>query len=52
MKKYTTPTVEVKTFAAVNKIADVSTWLDSTDGAFVKAAGITTDAITSYTVAS
>lgn len=53
MKKYTTPTVEVKTFAAVNKIADVSDWL-STDavGKTVAAAGIDASAITSYALNS
>ena len=52
MKKYTTPAVEVKTFATVNKIADVSAWLASEEGKLVGAAGITADAITSYTIAS
>ncbi len=52
MKKYTKPTVEVKTFAAVNKIANVSDWLSSDDGKYVAAAGVSTNAIASYTIAS
>lgn len=53
MKKYTKPTVEVKTFAAVSKIADVSEWLSNYDtGKVVGAAGVEASAITSYTIAS
>ena len=53
MKKYTKPTVEVKTFAAVNKIADVSTWLNSEEGKLVGAAGVVdAGAITSYVINS
>ena len=53
MKKYTKPTVEVKTFASVNKIADVSTWLESdAAGKIVGAAGVSTASITSYVINS
>ena len=53
MKKYTTPTVEVKTFAAVNNIADVTSWLsEEGEGKLVGAAGVTANAITSYTINS
>lgn len=53
MKKYTKPTVEVRTFAAVNKIADVSDWLSNdANGKIVGAAGVSATAITSYTINS
>ena len=54
MKKYAKPTVEVKTFTAVNKIADVTAWLNTStgEGKVVGAAGVTTDAISSYVLAS
>ena len=49
MKMYTKPTVEVKTFAAVNKVANIDAWLNDYDqGQVVGAAGVQADAITSY----
>jgi hypothetical protein len=52
MKKYTTPTVEVKTFVAVNKIADVNEWLSTDTVGKTVAATVDASAITSYALNS